>query len=146
MYTDKENIPRSREYGLLSELQHQSRIEAKLVKHEETGLSCTTILQRPREDQRGFCTRGCSKGEQNETKRTNCAPYEWKRSRSRSLSWLFFGVRYIIYASRRGVQNQNPRHFQHCRDTNMSLMYGKEKDDETGIRVLILGCLYPEAY
>ena len=61
MYIDKENKPLLREYGLLSELRHPSgRHRSRAGKHK-TVHSCTAILQRPREDQRSFCTRECNK-------------------------------------------------------------------------------------
>ncbi len=49
---------------------------------------------------------------------------------------FFCALPYIRYASRRGVQK--PSAFPVApRSTDMSLMYSKEKDEETGIRVLV---------
>jgi len=62
IYINKAKMAQLREYGLLSELRYPvGQYRSRASKHKKTVRCCTTILQRPREGQRGFCTRECNR-------------------------------------------------------------------------------------
>jgi len=75
--------------------------------------------------------------EQKEMKRTDCASSEVEgatvvRGGIELVIFFMSALAYIRRASRRGVQRNGLISTAAPRSTDMSLMYGKEKDDETG--------------